>query len=364
MLAAIAEHFSSENAYSQPVQLTVERWFGTYAERTRYGLLHKVSSTRFGRSAAAIRLMPRSFRNAYGLVREDDIDAVLDASGFAFGDQHGPGPTERMARSVRRWKRQGKRVVLLSQAFGPFTSARIRAAMRAIVDQADLVCARDAGSHEHLCELTGGASVVRLAPDFTNLVDGRLPLGFVPETRQVMIVPNQRMVDKTTATEGAEYVPFLVRCVEAARRCDGNPCLLVHDSGDDCHLAEQVQNVAGKTIPVIRESDPRCLKGILGTAVLVVGSRFHALVSALSQGVPCLAAGWSHKYAALLEDYWCRDCLLTAASTSEEIERAMAPLVVENTRAQATATLARAVALQRTLAQTMWTEVDSVLGLN
>ncbi|MFP4029827.1 MAG: polysaccharide pyruvyl transferase family protein [Candidatus Brocadiia bacterium] len=42
---------------------------------------------------------------------------------------------------------------------------------------------------------------------------------------------------------------------------------------------------------VVRDFDPRVLKGVLGEARIVVGSRFHSLVSTLSMGVPAIALG-------------------------------------------------------------------------
>jgi len=45
-----------------------------------------------------------------------------------------------------------------------------------------------------------------------------------------------------------------------------------------------------------------------------VASRFHAVVGCLSQSVPTLAFGWSHKYRELLDDFGVAERLVTAES--------------------------------------------------
>src|SRR5690606_22797023 len=45
------------------------------------------------------------------------------------------------------------------------------------------------------------------------------------------------------------------------------------------------------------------IKGAIANCDLVIGSRFHALIAALSQGIPAAALGWSHKYAELLQSF-------------------------------------------------------------
>lgn len=360
MLVAIQQHF---RAISGGVKLAVERWFGSYEERTSYGLYHKLSATKFGRSALAIRLMPESFRRAYGLVAEADIDAVLDASGFAFGDQHGPEPCERMAEKMRRWKRQGKPVVLLPQAFGPFSSTRIQDSFRQVVALADLVFARDPESLEHVQALSPGNDRVKLAPDFTCLVAAKAPSQPLPPGRLGVLVPNRRMLEKTAAETAARYVTFMSDCVAALSRCGLEPLLLIHDTGDDRALAEQIARESGRAVPIIEEPDPCVLKGILGRAHLVISSRFHALVSALSQAVPCLATGWSHKYDALLADYGCPEWVVPVNLPGDELACSIRRLTEEPSRSEIVARLSAAAERQRRLAEAMWREVDSVLEI-
>ena len=80
-----------------------------------------------------------------------------------------------------------------------------------------------------------------------------------------------------------------------------NPFVLVHESGDK-NLADRLASV-NPNIPVIHESNPLYIKGIIGHSKFLIGSRFHSLVSGLSQGVPSLGTGWSHKYIELFDQF-------------------------------------------------------------
>ena len=318
MLIAIKQHFAQRDP---AILLACDPGFGSYSERARYGLYSKLSASRIGRSWLAAQIMPASFRLAYGLAEDRDIKAVLDASGFAFSDQFDPRRTERFAEDVLLWKKQGKRVILLPQALGPFETPRARKAFRIVLENADLVFARDAESLRYAQAVGGAGDRLRECPDFTNLVTAVNPGDVTPLRNQVCIVPNDRMIEKGGAAAGA-YLPFMAECVKAVMRAGGSPLLLLHDAKADGPLVQPLMKLIGADVPVVRHPDPCHLKWILGASRMVIGSRFHALVSALSQSVPCLATGWSHKYQALFADYGCPECIVQPGVDTGQIGRA------------------------------------------
>lgn len=359
MLRAILDHYAGV----EEVEFAVTRYFGCWSERARYGLRTKLDAFRFGRSRIAASLMPASFRSSLGLASETDMAAVVDASGFAFGDQLGAERTERFARDVVRWKQQGKPVVLLPQAFGPFETLQFQQPMREVVRLADRIYARDPVSLDHLRRLGGSNDRVRLAPDFTCLVEGVLPDGFEPIARHACIVPNHRMVEKMSAADREQYIPFLCRCLQALDNRKLRPFVLLHDKHVDETLIPPLERAWGRPLSVVRESNPAMLKGILGTAHLVIGSRFHALVSALSQAVPSIAVGWSHKYEMLLADYECPECLLSPNSTEAQIAEAIERTVDDVQRNGLIGRLRAAGTSIKEQVRAMWRDIDAVLGI-
>jgi colanic acid/amylovoran biosynthesis protein len=84
-----------------------------------------------------------------------------------------------------------------------------------------------------------------------------------------------------------------------------------------------VQKFSGLSLDIVEEKDPVHIKGIIGSCHLVVGSRFHALVSALSQGVPAVATSWSHKYERLYEEYECQELLISNLDFEEQAREVM-----------------------------------------
>ena len=148
-----------------------------------------------------------------GIVTDREIHAVLDASGFAYGYQWGPGPTMEAAARFNFWKKQGKKIILLPQAFGPFTSREIDRSFRTIADNADLIYARDKISYRYVVNLVGERPNLKIAPDFTNLLASEPPTGFGSGEKRFAIVPNFRMIEKTSEADRGRYMPFLAICV-------------------------------------------------------------------------------------------------------------------------------------------------------
>jgi colanic acid/amylovoran biosynthesis protein len=313
MFQVVLERLTAANP---DIVFAVERWFGSYEERARYGL-HTFLPTRSGkRSRIVSSLMSKSFRQTYGLVSQSDIDAVIDASGFAFGDQWGMENVRQLAVKAKRWKRRGIPTVFLPQAWGPFTTPRIKDYAKKAVDNLDLVFAREQTSLNHLRGAGATGSHVHKSNDFTNLAEA-----YVPETLELpdqfaCIVPNFRMLDKADAQQSQSYVDFLAQSIRTLRERGIVPVYIFHDRKNDQIVADRVQAKLKYEVATLAFECPRVLKGILGKATLVVGSRFHALVAALSQGVPSIATSWSHKYEELFSEYGVSELVVDPADRS------------------------------------------------
>lgn len=344
------------------IAMAPDRRTAPYHRRAALGLYQKVWLQRYRVQWGFLgALIPRPAREFFGLVLDSEVDAVLDASGFSYSDQIGLSSTLATARAVRRWKRRGTKVILLPQAFGPFEDRRIRASMRYIAEHADLIYARDEVSYRHLVSLTGERDHIRIAPDFTCLVDGTVPDGFDPLEHRFCIIPNHRMLQKTPPREAAGYLSFLLTCCRYLDERGQKPFFLIHEGRKDLDIARQVADSLGSGIPIVDEPDALAIKGIIGSSRAVIGSRYHGLVSALSQGVPALAVGWSHKYEMLFRDYGVEDGLVDVTAPDEEIARRIEELIDDGERSRIADRLKEESRRQKALAGKMWEEVVAAL---
>lgn len=284
---------------------------GNFVDRRRAGVRHLLrigapkASRVDGAFASVAGLAPSILTRAFSLAREKDVSAVLDASGFAYSDQWGSLAGRAAVRHVRRWKTSGRRFVLLPQALGPFESRGAREVMLDILELADLVFARDEVSLRHVTSL-GAADHVRLAPDFTNLLTPPEWPGDDALEGRVVVIPNLRMVDVGRTVEQETYVQGLTHLVERVRRAGFECTVMAHETNDRA-IVQEVARRSG--VPAIVEPDALRIKALMRHPRLVVSSRFHGIVNALSQGTPAVGVGWSHKYAELFRDYGAEDCL-------------------------------------------------------
>ena len=338
---------------------TTQRAEQPFRNLVQLGFFPKASLWRYGIQWGSLaNLAPRPLREMYGVILDREVDVVIDAAGFAYSDQWGEAPIEELAQSARRWRKNGTSVILLPQALGPFELPRNRKNMQTVVDNVDLIFPRERVSYEHLTGLVGKQPKIRQSPDFTNLITGVLPQTFDAEQNRFCIVPNCRMLDKTDQATRDAYLPFLIKCTELLLRRNARPFVLVHEGKDDQALADKLSAAVGG-IPIIQEKGALQIKGILGACSGTLGSRFHGLVSALSQAVPSLATGWSHKYQMLFEDYGFPEGMLEVGASDAEIERKIAWITDE--REQIQAQLRERSAQLKAQSEQMWQQVFEVI---
>ena len=303
------------------------------------------------------KLIPARIRERYGIVLIKEVDIVIDASGFQYTDQWGTNSCLELADSCKRWKKNGTKVILLPQAFGPYKIKSNQKSIKIALNHADLVFAREKISYDYLVDIAGECPNLKIAPDFTNLIEHIAPENFDNESNHFCIVPNYRMVDKTNKKDSESYLPFMTEVTRYAYEKGQKPFILVHGDINDLILAEKIRDAVNTNIQIIKETNPLKIKGILGTSSATVGSRFHGLVSALSQGIPALGVGWSHKYQMLFEDYGFSEGLLDLHMPIDELHKKMDLLFNVTTKEKIVRMIKKNNENQEQQARKMWDEV-------
>ncbi|HEV2293542.1 MAG TPA: polysaccharide pyruvyl transferase family protein [Tepidisphaeraceae bacterium] len=320
----------------------------------RSGSPQKVA--RVCQDGVALALAPRRMLHARRIAPGREIAALLDCSGFAYGDVWPTHRVERRAAYYRKLKAQGTAVILLPQAFGPFERPEMRHCCRELFEQCELIYPRDAISRQHLVELGVGDKAPAVTPDITHLLKGTPPVDPGAWKRRVCIVPNARMTDKTSPERGDRYFGFILKAIDHVRARDLEPVLLVHER-NDLPLAQCIRD-AVTVPPAIVDEDALASKGILGGCYAVVGSRYHALISALSQGVPAIGTSWSHKYEELFGDYGCCQYLLSPEGDAAQLEATLGRMLDPAVHDTLAAHLAVHAQQQKAKVEEMWSRIE------
>jgi polysaccharide pyruvyl transferase WcaK-like protein len=249
-----------------------------------------------------------------GEIALSEVNVVMDISGYAFGDKWGDRPTKNLLYFVRKMKKNGSKFFLLPQAFGPFRNAAIKKSIRKVIQNVDLIFAREMASYEYLSENQIEISNIFIAPDIT--------LTFHQHTNQVknlppdycIIVPNSQMLIRANKSWQESYIEVLVKAMNLIfETSDLNILVLNHakkNSYDDKiadGLYQKYQKKYSERIFLYQEDDPITIKSIISKSKFLLGSRFHALASALSSNVPCISTSWLHKYEMLFKGYKCEE---------------------------------------------------------
>ena len=315
-----------------------------------YGyLLRRCDFGRLARSMGAYRGVSNYVQPCSVDQMAGGLDAIVDVHGFAFGDAWSPGAAC-MAREWTRFCREtGKQFIFMPQSWGSFEKKGFTEPICGMLNDSALYYSRDAVSQGHLAKIQDkDVNEIPLAPDIVFSFQGASPtagasslkrLGVEVGSRPLIgIAPNMQMY-RRVAGEGTSnaYLRLLVEsCNHCADRLQANVVLIPNQicppsesRRDDRYLCGLVQSAVKSPASCVALRDyyhAEEISSVIANCDLLIGSRFHALVFALSQSVPVMALSWSHKYRELLgtfglEEFVCEHDQLEAATVVAMLDR-------------------------------------------
>ena len=321
MFCAIAEHVLE--TWGDGVILAAKPTLGHdggYRTLSRYGCHQRALLTFKGIDIGTPlgNLVPKRVLRSYGVIAEKEVNVVLDASGLRYSDQWGYRLLKEALRQYKRVKQRGGKIILMPQAFGPFQDPSIREGMKDLHGIVDRIYTRDAVSHRMLCEVVGESDKIRRGPDFTGLFVGEEVADSERFKGKIAVIPNRRMLDKTSSVVSENYFVMLLHVIRRCRAAGWEVFVLNHEAAGDAELCEKIASAFEPKLEYSGVRSAKEVKGIIGVSSGIITSRFHGLVSGLMQGIPAVATSWSHKYEELLDLFGAEEYLIDLEKTEEQ----------------------------------------------
>ncbi|MET1052379.1 MAG: polysaccharide pyruvyl transferase family protein [Mycetocola sp.] len=242
------------------------------------------------------------------------FDVIVDTrAGDSFADLYGLRRLTMMSAIAECAAQAGTPVILGPQTIGPFTTRRGRLLARHSLRRARLVMARDSASAAYAAQL--GHPVDILATD----VVFALPQPVVERSRDVILNVSGLLWNGNPHVDSSGYRRTIADLV-ARLRADGREIsLLAHviDSPSPDNDVPAIREFASRHLPdaeIIIPTDLADVREVVATGQVVVASRMHACLNALSVGTPAVPLAYSRKFGPLLGDLgWNETVELTRA---------------------------------------------------
>lgn len=249
------------------------------------------------------------------------LDLILDGSGFRWGDQwtYNDSYFKKWDKYYRGLKKNGTKIILLPQAFGPFELPHGKTSVSLLNSYADMVFAREETSYNYLLDAGMDPKKTFICTDFSGSVSPKITKDIITD-KGVCIIPNSQMI-KHGGVSREQYLQVLKNLIGKVRELGYQPFLLNHEGEGDLEICRQVNAKLEQPVEVVSDLDARQTKGVIAQSYAVISSRFHGVASALNQGVPCLATSWSHKYAELFRDFGLDNGILDVTGSGESLSQ-------------------------------------------
>ncbi len=245
-----------------------------------------------------------------------NTDILVDISGYALGSDWSLASTLYYTSKIKTASKYGIKVYLMPQSFGPFDYTKIispfiNKIIKSSLKSPSIIFARE---NEGLELLTNKYKLenVELSPDLV-LQNESLNMGNIyrkaPIIRDldikkdsVAIVPNMKNFKHGNKDEVIKlYIKAINRLLEL-----GKNIYIVRHSFEDIEACEAIKSeFPNKKEVVLLTDEYSCLEydNLVKSFDYIIASRYHSIVHAYREGVPCIALGWATKYHELLDRF-------------------------------------------------------------
>ena len=308
--------------------------------------------------------VPKFYRDKlkldWGVVTEADVDVILDASGFAYGDQWSTVILKQAAIEAKRMKRKKKHYVFMPQALGPFNDKKSQSAAQLAFESASVVFAREKESFNYASACTPNVNIYQ-APDFTNLLSVHSKDSYQGYKNKIAFILNSKMISNKNKNSQwrARYITLVKMVIEVFIAKGEEVFLLNHEGESDKKICDEVNQAFQYSLDIVSPDSPLDVKAIIGDAKIAVCSRYHGCVSALSQGVPCIGTSWSHKYEELFDEYDAKELMMLSDFQYDDVVM-MVSHAIENHQ-EISSKLMRFSAEYKKASEQMWSELNGLI---
>lgn len=237
-----------------------------------------------------------------GYLRQFDV--VMDTGGGdSFTDIYGVKRLLLMAYIQHACRKAGVPLVMTPQTIGPFRTRAGRMVARSLLSKVDVLYTRDPVSSQVATEM--GRTPNLLATDMAFA----LPRPSRAQERDVVLNVSGLLWQSNPHVDFAEYRANVGGLISGLLAADRRVTLLAHvldspvpdNDVPAVHAAAAAAGAAGGDVEVVIPKNLREAREVLSGCCVLVGSRMHSAINALSVGVPAISWSYSRKFGPLMD---------------------------------------------------------------
>jgi len=248
----------------------------------------------------------------------NNAEIMIDISGYALSSQRGIGTSVEYLLRIKLAKLYGIKVFLMPQSFGPFsykglTKHLFKYYIKKYMKYPKIIYARESEGYNilhdeyHLENVKRSNDLVLLnreinllniykrVPEIANFKD-------IKDIKDIAIIPNMKNFKHGKIEQ---IMLFYDICINNLIN-SGKTVYLIRHSFEDLKACQKIKERFGENNNVVLLTDDfSCIEfdRLVKKFDFIIGSRYHSIIHAYKNGIPCIVMGWATKYHELLKTF-------------------------------------------------------------